>query len=69
MSNPLKDVHPMRALHWLETHCAMDTPDGLVPEELELEIWELYLYGKQLTSEPLIRSLALMHICGSGDVE
>lgn len=70
MSTPLRDVHPMRAIHWIETHCAMDTPDGLLPEDQELQIWKLYLYDDPPpVSEPVARYLALMRICGSGDVE
>jgi hypothetical protein len=68
-SNPLGDVHPYRAINWIEQHCKMDTPDGLLPEDQELQIWKLYREGDALTSEPLIRYLSLMHLCGCGDVE
>jgi hypothetical protein len=71
MSNPLKDVHPYRAINWIEQHCKIDTPDGLLPADQELQIWKLYLEGDDapLLSEPVARYLALMHLCGSGDVE
>jgi hypothetical protein len=70
MSAPLKDVHPYRAICWIEQHCKMDTPNGLLPEDQELEIWKLYLHDDPPpVSEPVARYLALMHLCGSGDVE
>jgi hypothetical protein len=69
MSSPLGDVHPYRAICWIEQHCKIDTPDGLLPEDQELQIWKHYLEGAELTSEPVIRYLALMRLCGDGDVK
>lgn len=50
MSNPLRNIHPMRAAHWIETHCELNTPDGLLPEDQELQLWRMYLYDDPLTS-------------------
>jgi hypothetical protein len=69
MSNPLGDVHPYRAINWIEQHCKIDTPDGLLPEDQEIQIWNLYLDDDPPPlSEPVARYLALMRLCGDGDV-
>jgi hypothetical protein len=66
------NVHPFRVIHWIETHCKMDTVDGLLPEDLELELWNLYINEGLLPDRPISERLAgylaLMRLCeGDGD--
>ena len=69
ISNPLGDVHPYRAIFWIETHFAMNTADVLLPEDLELQIWRLYLhFDPPPVDDTVARYLRLMHLCDSRDV-
>jgi hypothetical protein len=68
-SNPLGDVHPYRAIAWIEAHFKMDTPNGLLPEDLELQIWRLYLHNDPRPVDEMVANyLRLMHLCDSGEV-
>src|SRR6267143_1441651 len=56
-SNPLGDFHPMQCIYWIETHCKIDTDDGLLPEAEEAEIWRCYTSGATEISEQLASHL------------
>jgi hypothetical protein len=60
MSNQLGDVHPYRATNWIEQHFEMNTADGLLPEDQEIEIWRLYIL--MMASCLTHRSASLWHV-------
>jgi hypothetical protein len=67
-SNPLGNVHPFRAIAWIEAHFKIDTPNGLLPVDLELQIWRLYLQcDPPPVDDTVANYLRLMHLCDSGD--